>query len=64
MFNWKLFVDIMEFEKEAVANGHDPDSPAIQTSIDITTPSGGQIKIWVMKINPSIAGGPRSEPEA
>ena len=63
MYQWRLFVDIMEFEREAVANGQDPGAPAIQTSINITTPSGGQSKVWVKKMHPRLAGGPRSEPE-
>jgi hypothetical protein len=63
LYQWKLFVDIMEFEREAVANGQDPNAPAIETSINITTPSGGQSRVFVMKVHPRLAGGPRSEPE-
>ncbi len=50
----------MEFEREAVANGQAANSTTIHSTMMVPAPTG-QITVFVIKVHPSIAGGPRSD---
>jgi len=62
LYNWKLYLDILEYEREALANGQDPNASVIQVAT-VLPEGAGNNAVHLLKVHPSVAGGPRSEPE-
>ena len=61
---WKLFVDIQEFEREAQSRGLSPDVNFYETWTEVENEHTGQItNVGVVTMNPAVSGvGPRTDP--